>query len=79
MIWHVFMYKKAYAGHKCNARPVLSWPRLLHPCSRGRPHDGILTISVSHRTAAPGLLAALTLPAARFCVPRWPRLSTHYI
>lgn len=62
MIWHVFMYKKAYAGHKCNARPVLSRPRLLHPCSRGRPHDGILTLSRSHRTAAPGLLAALTFP-----------------
>lgn len=30
--------------------------------SRGRPHDGILTLSRSHRTAATRLLAA------RFCV-----------
>lgn len=31
IIWHVFMYKKAYAGHKCNARPDLVPTPVLTP------------------------------------------------
>lgn len=52
------MYRKAYAGHKCNARPGLVTTR-----DRGRRlprNDGILTLSRMLGPAAPSLLAALT-------------------
>lgn len=55
IIQHVFMYKKAYAGHKCDARPDLV-PTLCSPLPGLRcvsAHDGILTLPPPRGTAAP--------------------------